>query len=94
MTQLTFWFVLASVLVALALFTGTATAEAIRKMVAAMQEPGGMDAVNLKVAEQYIAAFGNIAKQGNMLILPGDLSNMSSMVAAAMQVVKQGKRAL
>lgn len=91
MTQLTFWFVLASVLVALALFTGTATAEAIRKMAAAMQEPGGMDAVNLNIAEKYIAAFGNIAKQGNMLILPGDLSNMGSMVAAAMQVVKQGK---
>jgi hypothetical protein len=50
-----------------------------------VQEPGGMDTVNLKVAEQYIAAFGNIAKQGYTLILPGDLSNMGSMVAAAMQ---------
>lgn len=73
------------------LLTATATAEAIRKMAAAMQEPGGMDAVNLKVAEKYIGAFGNLAKQGNTLILPGDLSNMGSMVAAAMQVVKQGK---
>jgi len=73
------------------LLTATATAEAIRKMAAAMQEPGGMDAVNLKVAEKYVEAFGNLAKQGNTLILPGDLSNMGSMVAAAMQVVKQGK---
>lgn len=45
----------------------------------------------LKVAEKYIGAFGNLAKQGNTLILLGDLSNMGSMVAAAMQVVKQGK---
>ncbi|MDP2026843.1 SPFH domain-containing protein [Sulfuriferula sp.] len=73
------------------LLTATATAEAIRKMAAAMQEPGGMDAVNLKVAEKYVEAFGNLAKQGNTLILPGDLSNMGSMVAAAMQVVKQSK---
>jgi hypothetical protein len=47
--------------------------------------------VNLKVAEQYIEAFSGVAKAGNTLILPGDLSNMGSMVAAAMQVVKQGK---
>lgn len=68
-----------------------ATAEALRKVAAAVAEPGGMEAVNLKVAEQYIEAFSGVAKVGNTLILPGDLSNMGSMVAAAMQVVKQGK---
>ncbi|MFA5171667.1 MAG: SPFH domain-containing protein [Sulfuriferula sp.] len=71
------------------ILTATATAEAIRKVAAALSEPGGMEAVNLKVAEQYVAAFGNIAKQGNTLIIPGDLSNMGSLVASAMEIVKQ-----
>jgi regulator of protease activity HflC (stomatin/prohibitin superfamily) len=71
------------------MLTATATAEAIRKVAAALSEPGGTEAVNLKVAEQYIAAFGNIAKQGNTLIIPGDLSNMGSLVASAMEIVKQ-----
>ncbi|MES2406464.1 MAG: SPFH domain-containing protein [Pseudomonadota bacterium] len=74
------------------LLTATATAEAIRKVAAALSEPGGMEAVNLKVAEKYVEAFGNIAKQGNTLILPGDLSNMGTMVATAMSVVKQQKK--
>ncbi|WP_370263223.1 SPFH domain-containing protein [Limnobacter sp.] len=68
-----------------------ATAEAVRKVAGAVQEPGGLEAVNLKVAEQYIEAFAGVAKQGNTLILPADLSNMGAMVATAMQVVKQGK---
>lgn len=73
------------------LLTAAATAEAIRKVAAALSEPGGMEAVNLKVAEKYVEAFGNIAKQGNTLILPGDLSNMGALVATAMSVVKQQK---
>ncbi|MFN4328143.1 MAG: SPFH domain-containing protein [Limnobacter sp.] len=68
-----------------------ATADALRKVGAAVNEPGGNQAVNLKVAEQYIQAFANVAKQGNTLILPGDLSNMGTMVATAMQIVQQGK---
>jgi hypothetical protein len=40
------------------------------------------------VAEQYVAAFGNVAKAGNTLILPGNLADMGSMVAAAMNIVK------
>ncbi len=66
-----------------------ATAEALRKVGAAVAGPGGMEAVNLRVAEQYVEAFGKVAKEGNTLILPGDLSNMGSMVAAAMQVVRE-----
>ena len=69
-----------------------ATAEALRKVAGAVSEQGGMEAVNLRVAEQYIEAFSGVAKVGNTLILPGDLSNMGSMVAAAMQVVKQGSK--
>jgi len=66
----------------------SATAQAIEQVAMAIQSPGGMDAVNLKVAEQYVAAFGNVAKAGNTLILPGNLADMGSMVAAAMNIVK------
>lgn len=66
----------------------SATAQAIEQVATAIQSPGGMDAVNLKVAEQYVAAFGNVAKAGNTLILPGNLADMGSMVAAAMNIVK------
>ena len=69
----------------------TATAQAIQQVAQAIQSPGGMDAVNLKVAEKYVEAFGNIAKEGNTLILPGNLAEMGSMVATAMSIVKAQK---
>ena len=65
-----------------------ATAEALRQTGAAIREPGGQDAVSLKVAEQYVDAFAKLAKTNNSLIVPGDLGNMSSMIASALQVVK------
>src|SRR6201991_4280365 len=70
-----------------------ANAQAIQKIAAAIQSTGGMEAVNLKVAEQYVNAFGNGAKQGNTLIVPGNLSEMSSMIASALTIVKQQKGA-
>ncbi|MDO8653396.1 MAG: stomatin-like protein [Undibacterium sp.] len=66
----------------------TASAEAIRKTASAIREPGGSDAVNLKVAEQYVAAFGNLAKTNNSIIVPANLGDMSGMIASAMQVIK------
>jgi regulator of protease activity HflC (stomatin/prohibitin superfamily) len=70
-----------------------ATAEAIRKTAAAIQEPGGMDAVNLKVAEQYVDAFGKLAKTNNSIIVPANLGDMSGLIASALQVVKsQGSK--
>lgn len=65
-----------------------ASAEAIRKTAAAIQSPGGADAVNLKVAEQYVNAFGNLAKTNNSLIVPANMGDMSGLIATAMQVVK------
>ncbi|HEY4296840.1 MAG TPA: SPFH domain-containing protein [Paraburkholderia sp.] len=65
-----------------------ANSQAIQKIAAAIQSNGGMDAVNLKVAEQYVNAFGNLAKQGTTLIVPGDLADMSSMIASALTIVK------
>jgi regulator of protease activity HflC (stomatin/prohibitin superfamily) len=69
----------------------SATAQAIQQVALAIQSPGGMDAVNLKVAEKYVEAFGNVAKAGNTLILPGNLADMGAMVATAMSIVKAQK---
>jgi len=68
-----------------------ATAKAIRCVAEAIESPGGMNAINLKVAEKYVEAFAGIAKQGNTLILPGNLADMGGMVAAAMSIVKAQK---
>ena len=68
-----------------------ANAEAIRKIAEAIEAPGGMNAVNLKVAEKYVEAFAGVAKQGNTLILPGNMAEMGTMVAAAMSIVKAQK---
>ena len=65
-----------------------ATAEAIRKVAAALQVPGGMEAVNLKVAEKYVEAFAGLARAGNSLILPANLADVGGLIAAAMTVVK------
>ncbi|MFA5702481.1 MAG: SPFH domain-containing protein [Advenella sp.] len=66
----------------------TATAEAITKVANAIEQPGGLAAVNLQVAENYVEAFGKLAKEGNTLILPGNLSDMGSMIASAMTIIK------
>ncbi len=66
----------------------TATAEAITKVAHAIEQPGGLAAVNLQVADNYVEAFGNLAKQGNTLILPGNLSDMGGMIASAMTIIK------
>ncbi|GGW99159.1 MULTISPECIES: SPFH domain-containing protein [Undibacterium] len=68
-----------------------ASADAIRQTAAAIREPGGEDAVNLKVAEQYVAAFANLAKTNNSIIVPANMSDMSGLIASAMQVVKAQK---
>jgi regulator of protease activity HflC (stomatin/prohibitin superfamily) len=65
-----------------------ASAEAIRKTAAAIQQPGGSDAVSLKVAEQYVAAFGQLAKTNNSIIVPANMGDMSSLIASALQVMK------
>jgi len=68
-----------------------ANAGALRKVGQAIIEQGGSDAVNLKVAEQYVAAFSALAKTNNSLIIPANMGDMSSLIATAMQVVKTQK---
>jgi len=66
-----------------------ANAQAIQKIASAIQSQGGMDAVNLKVAEQYVGAFSNLAKQGNTLIVPSNLSDLGTAIASALTIVKR-----
>ena len=65
-----------------------ATAEAIRRIADASTADGGSTAVNLKVAEQYIEAFSNLAKTNNTLIVPGNLSDVSGMVGSVMKIIE------
>jgi regulator of protease activity HflC (stomatin/prohibitin superfamily) len=68
----------------------SATSEGIRRVAEAIQAPGGYQAVQLRVAEQYITQFGNLAKEGNSLVLPANLSDVGSMISLAMNVIRQG----
>jgi regulator of protease activity HflC (stomatin/prohibitin superfamily) len=66
-----------------------ASADAIRRIAAAIEAPGGAQAVQLQVAEKAIGAFGNLAKVNNTMIVPGNLTEVSGLVATAMAVMKQ-----
>src|SRR5947199_493343 len=65
-----------------------ANAKAIRQVAEAISAPGGISAVNLKVAEQYVAAFSNLAKTSNTLIVPSNLSDLAGLVSTATTVFK------
>lgn len=69
-----------------------ASADAIRIVAAAIQEPGGNEAVKLKVAEQYVEAFGKLAKENNTMIMPANVADVGSLVAAGMSIVNQTKQ--
>ena len=68
-----------------------ATAIGLKKIAAATQEKGGTDAVNLRIAEQYLTEFGKLAKENNTMILPADLTDISKIIATATTVMKQTK---
>jgi regulator of protease activity HflC (stomatin/prohibitin superfamily) len=70
-----------------------ATAQAISLIAKASEEQGGNTAINLKVAEQYIEAFSNLAKTNNTLIVPSNLSDVSGMVGSVMKIVQSTKTA-
>ncbi|TBR17067.1 paraslipin [bacterium] len=67
----------------------TATAEGIRKVAASIQAPGGYEAVQLRVAEQYVKAFGELAKETNTMILPANAADVAGMITTAMAAIKQ-----
>ena len=71
------------------LAVATATAEGIKRVAEATQAPGGQEAIQLRVAEQYIAEFGKVISHADTIILPSNLSDVASMITTAMSVVSQ-----
>lgn len=65
-----------------------ATAEGLRLVASATQEPGGLQALQLRVAEQWVAQFGQLAKAGNTLIVPANVGDVAGMIATAMSAIK------
>ena len=66
-----------------------ATAEGISKVALSLKESGGLEAVNMRLAEQYITAFGNLAKTTNTILMPTNVADVAGMVGAAMATVKE-----
>ena len=75
------------------LSVSTATAEGIRRVAEAIKQPGGYEAVQLRVAEQYVAQFGNLAKESNTLVLPANASDVGAMIALAMKSIQASRPA-
>jgi regulator of protease activity HflC (stomatin/prohibitin superfamily) len=64
-----------------------ATAKGIQMIAEAIQEPGGDQAVTLRIAEQYIKEFGNLAKTNNTMIIPQNMSDIAGLIATATHVI-------
>ena len=69
-----------------------ATAQGIRVVASAIQDKGGADAVSLRVAEQYVTAFGNLAKTSNSVIVPANVTDISGTIAQALTVFENMKK--
>jgi regulator of protease activity HflC (stomatin/prohibitin superfamily) len=65
-----------------------ANAKAIRQVAEAIESPGGVPAVNFRVAQQYVEAFGNLALKANTLILPANVGDVAGMIATAMATIR------
>jgi regulator of protease activity HflC (stomatin/prohibitin superfamily) len=74
------------------LAVATATAEGLQRVAGAVSAQGGREAMQLRVAEDYIQQFGNLAKQNNTLVVPANLSDIASMIALATKVFDQTHR--
>jgi regulator of protease activity HflC (stomatin/prohibitin superfamily) len=68
------------------LAVATATAEGLRRVADAVSSPGGREAMQLRVAEDYVRQFGNLARSANTLVVPANLSDVASMIAMATKV--------
>lgn len=75
------------------LAVASATAEGLRQVAQALSVQGGNEAMQLRVAEQYVAQFGHLAKEANTLVVPANLSEISSMLALATKVIGDRPRA-
>ena len=71
------------------LAVATATAQGLREVASSVTDKGGLDAMQLRIAEQYIAEFGNLAKVGNTFVVPSNLADLTSMTALATDIAKR-----
>jgi regulator of protease activity HflC (stomatin/prohibitin superfamily) len=71
------------------LAVATATAEGLRQVANAVIDQGGAEAMQLRIAEQYIGEFGNLAKTGNTFVVPANLADLTSMMALATDIAKR-----
>jgi regulator of protease activity HflC (stomatin/prohibitin superfamily) len=71
------------------LAVATATSQGLREVASAVTDQGGPDAMQLRIAEQYIAQFGNLAKAGNTFVVPSNLADLTSMMALATDIAKR-----
>jgi regulator of protease activity HflC (stomatin/prohibitin superfamily) len=71
------------------LAVATATAEGLRRVGGALSEPGGIEAMQLRIGEEYVRQFGKLAKESTTLIVPGQLSDLASVVAMATSLVRK-----
>ncbi len=71
------------------LAVATATAKGLREVASSVTDKGGLDAMQLRIAEQYIAEFGNLAKVGNTFVVPSNLADLTSMMALATDIAKR-----
>jgi regulator of protease activity HflC (stomatin/prohibitin superfamily) len=74
------------------LAVATATAEGIRRVAEATRMPGGAEAIQLKVAEQYIHEFGKVINNADTIILPSNVADVASMITTAMNVVQHNRK--
>jgi regulator of protease activity HflC (stomatin/prohibitin superfamily) len=70
-----------------------ATAEGLRRVAEAVSSPGGREAMQLRVAEDYVQQFGNLARSANTLVVPANLTDVASMIALATKVFEQTRPA-
>ena len=70
-----------------------ATAAGIREVADAIGQPNGLESVQMRVAEQYVREFGNLAKTNNTMILPGNLTDIAGTIATAMKVIDRAQPA-
>ena len=71
------------------LAVATATAEGLRQVARAVIDQGGAEAMQLRIAEQYIGEFGKLAKNGNTFVVPANLADLTSMMALATDIAKR-----
>jgi regulator of protease activity HflC (stomatin/prohibitin superfamily) len=74
------------------LAVATATADGLRQVASALTAQGGHEAMQLRVAQQYIDEFGNLAKAGNTLVVPANLADLASMISLATNIAKEPQR--